>query len=127
MNRAALAPREVGASRWTAWTVNGALGLLAIVALAPLAWMLSVSFMPTGEASGFPPPLLPSALTFDNYQQLFARAGMGRYFVNSLVVSGAITVENLQDFQAAVADLPAPVFAYCRSGGRCANLWEMSR
>ena len=43
------------------------------------------------------------------------------------VVSGAITVENLQDFQAAVADLPAPVFAYCRSGGRCANLWEMSR
>ena len=83
--------REVGASRWSAWLVNGGLVALAVVALAPLAWMLSVSFMPTGEASGFPPPLLPSALTFDNYQQLFARAGMGRYFANSLMISAAIT------------------------------------
>lgn len=43
------------------------------------------------------------------------------------VVSGAITAENVADFRAAVAELPAPVFAYCRSGGRCANLWELSR
>ncbi|MCD9125587.1 carbohydrate ABC transporter permease [Luteimonas fraxinea] len=83
---------EVGATRWSAWAVNGALIALAVVALAPLAWMLSVSFMPTGEASGFPPPLLPSAITFDNYHELFARAGMGRYFANSLMISAAITV-----------------------------------
>ena len=92
MSRAPSPMHEVGASRGSTWAVNGALVALAIVAVAPLAWMLSVSFMPTGEASGFPPPLLPSALTFDNYQQLFARAGMGRYFVNSLVISGAITL-----------------------------------
>ena len=30
------------------------------VSLAPLLWMLSVSFMQTGEASHFPPPLLPA-------------------------------------------------------------------
>ncbi|ATD67725.1 sugar ABC transporter permease [Luteimonas chenhongjianii] len=90
MSRVA-AHREVGATRWSAWAVNGALVALAVVALAPLLWMLSVSFMPTGEASGFPPPLLPSAITFDNYQELFARAGMGRYFANSLMISAAIT------------------------------------
>lgn len=83
---------EVGATRWSSWAVNGALVALAVVALAPLAWMLSVSFMPTGEASGFPPPLLPSAMSFDNYHELFARAGMGRYFANSLMISAAITV-----------------------------------
>ncbi|MDR6993079.1 carbohydrate ABC transporter permease [Luteimonas sp. 3794] len=83
---------EVGATRWSAWAVNAALVALAIVALAPLAWMLSVSFMPTGEASGFPPPLLPSAMSFDNYHELFARAGMGRYFANSLMISAAITL-----------------------------------
>lgn len=43
------------------------------------------------------------------------------------VVSGAITADNLRDFRAAVAALPAPVFAYCRSGGRCANLWDLAR
>lgn len=83
---------EVGATRWSAWLVNGALVALAVVALAPLAWMLSVSFMPTGEASGFPPPLLPSAMSLDNYHELFARAGMGRYFANSLMISAAITL-----------------------------------
>ncbi len=91
MSRTA-AYHEVGATRWSVWAVNGALAALAVMALAPLAWMLSVSFMPTGEASGFPPPLLPSALSFDNYHALFARAGMGRYFANSLMVSAAITL-----------------------------------
>lgn len=43
------------------------------------------------------------------------------------VVSGAITPQNVEDFRAAVAELPAPVFAYCRSGGRCGNLWQLSR
>lgn len=84
--------REVGTTRLSVFTVNAALVALAVVALAPLAWMLSVSVMPQGEASAFPPPLLPPALTFDNYQALFARAGMGRYFANSLIVSGAITL-----------------------------------
>ncbi|MDH5821642.1 carbohydrate ABC transporter permease [Luteimonas sp. RD2P54] len=83
--------RELGTTRLTAFAINAALVALALVALAPLAWMLSVSFMPRGEASGFPPPMLPSAATLDNYEQLFGRAGMGRYFLNSLIVSGAIT------------------------------------
>ena len=45
--------------------------------------MLSVSFMQPGEASHFPPPLLPAGPTLDNYRELFARAGMGRYLFNS--------------------------------------------
>src|SRR5690606_20825360 len=43
--------------------VNAALVALAVVAAAPLLWMLSVSFMRPGEAAAFPPPLLPDAPT----------------------------------------------------------------
>ena len=81
----------VGESRWRMLGVNGALLVLALLSLAPLAWMLSVSFMPRGEAAQFPPPLLPSAPTFDNYRELFARTGMARYFANSLLVALSIT------------------------------------
>ncbi|TBV74146.1 carbohydrate ABC transporter permease [Pseudoxanthomonas winnipegensis] len=87
--------REVGGSRWNAILVNGGLLVLAIVSLAPLAWMVSVSFMPAGEASRFPPPMLPSAATLANYHQLFERTGMADNFVNSLIVSLAITLGSL--------------------------------
>ena len=87
--------REIGQSRaWGMW-VNGALLALALVSLAPMAWMLSVSFMPSGQASQFPPPLLPAQITFDNYRELFARTGMAGNFVNSLGMSLAITLGSL--------------------------------
>ena len=41
--------------------------------------------------------------------------------------NGAITQGDVEDFRAAVADLPTPLLAYCRSGTRCANLWDMAR
>lgn len=87
--------RDVGQSRWNAVLINGGLLMLALVSLAPLLWMLSVSFMPTGEASRFPPPMLPSAFTLANYHELFARTGMARNFANSLMVSGLITLGSL--------------------------------
>jgi multiple sugar transport system permease protein len=75
--------------------INGLLLGGAVVALFPLLWMLSVSFMTPGEASSLPPPLLPGHFTFGNYRELFAHAGMGRYLLNSLLVSSAITVLSL--------------------------------
>ena len=86
---------DVGRSRTHAWLVNGALAVIALLSLAPLAWMVSVSFMPRGEASHFPPPFLPSMATLDNYRALFATTGVARNFANSLLVSGAITVLSL--------------------------------
>lgn len=82
-------------TRLAAALVNGLLIGFAAISLAPLLWMLSVSVMPHGEASTFPPPLLPSAATFDNYRQLFEREGMGRYFANSAFIAAAITLLSL--------------------------------
>ncbi|WP_066096181.1 carbohydrate ABC transporter permease [Xanthomonas massiliensis] len=87
--------REVGQSRWTAWWINGALAALAALSVAPLLWMVAVSFMHPGEASRFPPPLLPAHATLENYHALLARTGMAGNFANSLLVSVAITLGSL--------------------------------
>ncbi|MFC3815583.1 carbohydrate ABC transporter permease [Lysobacter sp. GCM10012299] len=67
--------------------INGLLIALGVIAVAPLLWMLSVSFMQPGEASQFPPPLVPASATLHNYHELFARAGMGRYLLNSFLIA----------------------------------------
>ena len=72
--------------------INGLLVLLAIISLAPLLWMLSVSFMQTGEAGHFPPPLLPAHASLDNYRELFVKAGMGRFLFNSFLISSCVMV-----------------------------------
>lgn len=75
--------------------VNGALVIVALLTLAPLAWMVSASFMAPGEASRFPPPLVPGAPTLENYRQLFASVGIGRQFLNSLAMALGATVLSL--------------------------------
>jgi multiple sugar transport system permease protein len=75
--------------------INGLLLAAAAIALLPLLWMLSVSFMAPGEASSLPPPLLPAHASWNNYRVLFTHAGMGRYLLNSLLISSAITALSL--------------------------------
>ncbi|MFT4196689.1 MAG: carbohydrate ABC transporter permease [Pseudoxanthomonas sp.] len=105
--------REIGATRWNAVLVNAALLACALVAIAPLLWMLSVSFMARGQASHFPPPLLPAHATLDSYRELFGRTGMGRNFANSLLVSVAITLASLL-----LNTMAAYAFAKLHFGGR---------
>src|SRR4030095_5591576 len=63
--------------------VNTLLVIGALLVAFPLLWMISVSFMPTGAASTYPPPLLPVHPTLDNYRELFAKHAAGRYMFNS--------------------------------------------
>ena len=72
-----------------------ALGALAVVTLAPLAWMVSASFMARGEASAFPPPFLPANPTIEQYQALFTRIAFGRNLANSLLLASGITLVSL--------------------------------
>lgn len=81
--------------RLTRVLVNSGLVVLAAVALFPLLWMLSVSFMQPGATHSLPPPLLPADPTFGNYRDLFAFNGMGRYLANSFLVTGGITLVSL--------------------------------
>ena len=82
-------------SRAPAITINVVLALLAALTLFPLAWMVSASLMAPGEASSFPPPLLPRAPSLANYRELFATVGIGRQILNSLMVSVGATLLSL--------------------------------
>jgi multiple sugar transport system permease protein len=75
--------------------VNASLVALTALTLAPLAWMVAVSLMTPGEASAFPPPLLPSHATLANYRELFSHAGMGRYLGNSVLLAVTVTLVSL--------------------------------
>jgi multiple sugar transport system permease protein len=96
-----------------ALAVNAALIVGAILTAFPLLWMLSVSFMPRGVASSYPPPLLPEAPTLDNYRELFANHSAGRYMLNSALVATLATLISLM-----VNTMAGYAFAKLRFGGR---------
>lgn len=75
--------------------VNAALALLAVIVLAPLGWMISVSLMATGEAARAPAPILPAAPTLFQYRMLFEKYVIARPMLNSLAVALAATVGGL--------------------------------
>jgi multiple sugar transport system permease protein len=90
-----------------------ALILGALVALFPMFWMISASLMPTGEASVYPPRVVPSRVTFDHYEALFTRLNLGRYLFNSALISLTVTVISL-----AVNSMAGYAFAKLRFRGR---------
>jgi multiple sugar transport system permease protein len=81
--------------RGTAILLHAALAGLAGLTVFPLLWMLSVSCMRRGEANTFPPPLVPHHATLDNYRQLFETQGIGRCFLNSLMLAVLTTLLSL--------------------------------
>lgn len=66
-----------------------------VLSLLPLLWMVSASFMATGEATTFPPPLVPHRPTLSHYADLFGRLAMGRYAMNSAIIALVTTVLSL--------------------------------
>ncbi len=71
--------------------LHAALILGALVALFPLLWMVSASFMQTGMANQYPPHLLPRHPTFAHYREIFTRLSMGRFVVNSAIIALLVT------------------------------------
>ncbi|WP_397543078.1 TIGR01244 family sulfur transferase [Roseovarius salis] len=62
------------------------------------------------------------------YERIAAAAGEEGLEARSVpIVSGVITAEALEDFRAALDELPKPILAYCRSGTRCTMLWAITR
>ncbi len=85
----------------------------AIVALMPMAWMLSASLMPTGEATAYPPRFLPSRVTLEHYEQLFTRLDLGRYLFNSALLALTVTATSL-----VINSMAGYAFAKLRFRGR---------
>jgi multiple sugar transport system permease protein len=93
--------------------VNGLLAAGALVCAAPLLWMVSVSLMPAGEATAFPPALLPSEPTLAHYRELFARLHLARQAANSAILATLATAIGV-----ATSSLAGYAFAKLRFAGR---------
>lgn len=69
-----------------------ALILVTILMLFPLIIVVLVSFTPNEITQTWPPRLIPSAFTLDNYIDLFGRLPIGRELLNTIVFAGAVTI-----------------------------------
>lgn len=68
-----------------------AVGLIvALIAVFPLLWMISGAFKPAADVNNV--ALIPSNPTLDNFVYVFTEVPFLRYMLNSLLVSGAVTV-----------------------------------
>jgi multiple sugar transport system permease protein len=64
----------------------------AMVALGPLLWTVTTSLRTPAEAFSNPPQWIPLHPDFSNYSAVFDRIPIGRFFVNSVIVTGLIVV-----------------------------------
>jgi len=72
--------------------LHTALAIGGVLTLIPLFWMVSASFMTSGEATTFPPHIVPHNATLAQYRELFLRLDIGRAFFSSAVVATMVTV-----------------------------------
>lgn len=95
-----------------------AVGLVALIvavmfALGPLLWTLTTSLRTPAEAFANPPRWLPTNPDFSNYTAVFEQVPIGRFFINSVIVTGLIVVG-----QTITCTLSGYAFAMIRFRGR---------
>ena len=66
--------------------------IAAMIALGPLLWTVTTSLRTPAEAFSNPPQWFPLHPDFSNYSAVFDRIPIGRFFVNSVIVTGLIVV-----------------------------------
>ena len=99
------------------YSVSGQIAPEEVAAIKAAGFRSVICNRPDGEQAGQPPA-----------EQVRAAAeSAGLEFRYIPVISGRITDENVAEQAAALESLPGPVFAYCRPGARCTNLFALAR
>lgn len=94
-----------------------------------VAPQLSVADVAAVRQAGFKsvicnrPDAEDGAVPHDEIEQAVRAAGLEFRYIP--VISGQMTMDNVDDQAAALDELPTPVLAYCRSGTRCTNLYGL--
>ena len=86
---------------------------IALVMVAPLAWMVVTSLETVDETRRFPPLLVPESFEWRNYEAVLRNAPFARWFVNTMVVTVVCVVGNL-----VFCSLAGYAFARLRFAGR---------
>ncbi|MFK0401902.1 carbohydrate ABC transporter permease [Microbacterium sp. NPDC090225] len=67
----------------------------AVFAAGPVLWMLSSSFKSNTQIFELPPRLVTDTFSFDAYIAIFTNAETVRFFLNSYIVAGSVTILTL--------------------------------
>jgi multiple sugar transport system permease protein len=94
------------------------LAIGAVGILLPFIWMVATSLKTEGQIFSNPAQLLPSQPTVQAYIDVWRRIPFGRFFINSVIFAGSVTIVSLfLDSMAAYA------FARLRFKGRDILFW----
>lgn len=96
------------------FAVTGQITANDVAQIAGLGFKTLISNRPDHEMGAVP---------HDDIQAAAEAAGLAFHYIP--VVSGQITRENVMDMTEALKGAEQPVLAYCRSGGRCTNLFGL--
>jgi len=90
-----------------------AVAAAALAFLFPFFWMISNAVRPNGEVLAVPPRLLPSEVQIGNFVEAWFHLPFGRFFLNSTLVAGSVTLITL-----VISCLAGYAFARMRFAGR---------
>lgn len=62
-------------------------GSLSFIMIVPFLWMLSSSFKPQSEIFAYPPTLIPTAPSLENYRRLFDQMPFGLNLLNTAYIA----------------------------------------
>src|SRR5690606_51260 len=79
--------------RFSMWHL--VLAPIALLFVIPFAQMLMASLSPAEELVKFPPPFIPSRITFDGFVALFTTTDAVRWLMNSTIVSAVSIVSHV--------------------------------
>jgi cellobiose transport system permease protein len=74
------------------WATYTLVGLITLVSVFPLYYTIVMASHTNAEMAASTPPLLPTTSLFDNVHKALQLAPLNKGLVNSLIVSGSITV-----------------------------------
>src|SRR5262245_50070748 len=73
--------------------------VLAVVAvsifLVPIFWMVSTSLKTNDQVFDLPIDWIPDHPVWSNYPDAYTTVGFTRYFINSVIVTGSVTLLNV--------------------------------
>lgn len=64
----------------------------SVMMCLPFAWMISSSLKPEIDVFGFPIRWIPEVFRWKNYVEVWTRVPFARYYLNSIIVAGSITI-----------------------------------
>lgn len=73
------------------WSAHLLLLIGAVLMIFPFVWMFFSAFKTDADVLTYPPKWIPSRWTSDNFFKVLQMVPFGRYYLNSLIVTGAIT------------------------------------